>query len=162
MVFFTIKIFMMTRKHCCVFVFPSFLTLLSRFAVGAVQKCTGQFCRQGRRRQQPRSVWKRTLDVQKSGTATVAGLLNADFTMRTNSLWSIPREMVDSPVLDTKICLTVCCVLLSGPCFCQKGWSRWSLRFLPTRYLMVAWSLSLKESTCFREQVKRNRTEKCF
>lgn len=47
MVFFTIKIFMMTRKHCCVFVFTSFLALL--FEAGAMQECTGHFCRQGTR-----------------------------------------------------------------------------------------------------------------
>lgn len=40
MVFFTIKIFMMTRKHCSVFVCPSFLTVLSQFEARAVQKCS--------------------------------------------------------------------------------------------------------------------------
>lgn len=39
MVFFTIKIFMMTRKHCSVFVCPSSLILPSKFGVRAVQKC---------------------------------------------------------------------------------------------------------------------------
>lgn len=57
-------------------------------------------------------------------TGTVEALLNADFTMRTTSPWNIPREMVDAPVLDTEICLTGCWVIVSGLCFCQKGWSR--------------------------------------
>lgn len=39
MVFFTIKIFMMTREYHSVFVCPSSLILLSMAEVGAVQKC---------------------------------------------------------------------------------------------------------------------------
>lgn len=90
----------MTRKPCCVFVFPSFLTLLFMFEAGAVQKCTGRFCRWGWEQEAARFCGEENLGCAKVNYSNSKSPVECWFHSENRPPLEYSREMLHSPMLD--------------------------------------------------------------